>query len=159
MIPAKRILTLAGTHLFALAAGLGLGIYLLPIVTAPDGPSAELLRTSAATAQFTGQFRRDVEDSDLFHWGDGTLYVSDTNIVLEGRLAPGPDYRLYLSPQFVETEADFTALKSSMAHVGHVRTFRNFAVRVPENINPAQFNTAIVWCESFGQFITSAQYR
>jgi hypothetical protein len=74
-------------------------------------------------------------------------------------LAPGPDYKLYLSPEFVETEAEFTRLKSRMVRVGDVRTFENFVVSVPESIDVSSYNTAIVWCESFGQFITAAKYR
>lgn len=95
----------------------------------------------------------------MFHWGDGTLSVNHDVISLEGEVAPGPDYRLYLSPTFVETEADFVRLKESMVRVGDVRTFKNFIVPVPSSVNPSNFNTAIVWCESFGQFITAAQYQ
>ena len=40
-----------------------------------------------------------------------------------------------------------------------VKTFKNFLVPVPEAVDPARFNTVIVWCETFGQFITSAKYR
>ena len=154
-----RTLLYTATHLLMLAVGFGLGIYLLPILTAPDSPAPEVVRATADSAVFTGEFRRELEDSDAFHWGEGTLFVSDTEIVLDGRLAPGPDYRLYLSPEFVETEAAFAALKSQMAQVGHVRTFDDFAVEIPTSINPADFTTAIVWCESFGQFITAAQYQ
>jgi len=85
--------------------------------------------------------------------------VSRTAIALSGKVAPGPDYKLYLSPEFVETEADFMRLKPRMARVGDVKTFENFIVPVPGNIDPASFNTVIVWCESFGQFITAAKYR
>jgi len=76
-----------------------------------------------------------------------------------GTLAPGPDYKLYLSPEFVETEADFMRLKPSMARVGDVRTFENFVVPVPESIDVARYDTVVVWCESFSQFITAAKYR
>ena len=40
-----------------------------------------------------------------------------------------------------------------------MRTFDNFVVELPPDIDPAHYTTAIVWCESFGQFITAAQYR
>jgi hypothetical protein len=46
-----------------------------------------------------------------------------------------------------------------MARIGDVRTFENFVVPVPEGIDPAAYNTVIVWCESFGEFITAAKYR
>ena len=154
-----RALLLSGTHVVAIAVGFAIGIYSLPILTAPSSPSAKVVRSAADTARFKGMFRRDLEDSDAFHYGEGTLYVNREVITFEGRLAPGPDYRLYLSPEFVETEDAFEALKHTMVHVGHVLTFENFMVEVPQSIDPAEFTTAIVWCESFGQFITAAAYQ
>lgn len=76
-----------------------------------------------------------------------------------GKLAPGPDYKLYLSPEFIETERDFNRLKSRMALVGDVKTFNNFLVPVPPGVDPSQYTTVIVWCETFGEFITSARYK
>ena len=58
--------------------------------------------------------------------------------------APGPDYKLYLSPEFVETEADFERLKPGMVRVGDVKTFKNFLVPVPESIDPARERNWIV---------------
>ena len=148
-----------GTHFAAGGIGFALGIYLLPILIAPEGPGEQEVRSVADNSQFTAEFRRDLEDSDALHWGEGTLYVGPDSIALEGRLAPGPDYRLYLSPKFVETEAAFEELKAQMVEVGPVRTFENFMVPVPTTVDPAAFSAAIVWCESFGQFITAADYR
>ncbi len=155
----KKWLLSGITHAIALAAGFAAGIYALPILTAPAAPTVADVKAQAGTAQFTGQFRRDLKDSDLLHWGEGTVSVSRRSIALMGRLAPGPDYKLYLSPEFVETETDFARLKPRMARVGDVKTFDNFIVPVPETIDPATYNTVIVWCESFGQFITAAKYR
>lgn len=154
----KKLL-LVVSHLLFAAAGFAAGIYVLPILTAPPAPSAADVEAAASQAEFKGEFRRDLKDSDLLHWGEGTVSVSRTSIALTGKVAPGPDYKLYLSPEFVETEADFNRLKASMARVGDVKTFENFIVPVPGNIDPAAFNTVIVWCESFAQFITAAKYR
>jgi hypothetical protein len=156
---AVRKLLLIGTHALAIGVGFALGIYLLPILIAPESPSVEEIQATADNAQFKGMFRRDLTDSDAFHWGEGTLFIGPDNIAFEGRLAPGPDYRLYLSPEFVETEADFELLKSEMAQVGFVQTFENFMIAVPDSVDPGEFNAAIVWCESFGQFITAAAYQ
>jgi hypothetical protein len=154
-----RKLLLIGTHFLAIGVGFGLGIYMLPILIAPESPGIEVVRSTADVAQFKGIFRRDLADSDALHWGEGTLFIGPDNIAFEGRLAPGPDYRLYLSPEFIETEADFAALKPDMVQVGLVQTFENFTVAVPESVDPAEFSAAIVWCESFGQFITAAAYQ
>jgi hypothetical protein len=155
----KRILLLAVTHGAALAVGFALGIYLLPILTAPAAPSVTEVGAATAQAEFKGEFRRDLKDSDFLHWGEGTVSVSRSAIALMGKIAPGPDYKLYLSPEFVETEADFKRLKPKMARVGDVKTFENFIVPVPEGIDPKAYTTAIVWCESFNEFITAARYR
>ncbi|CAN7190308.1 DM13 domain-containing protein [Pseudorhodoferax sp. LjRoot39] len=154
-----RFALLLVSHALVLLFGVGLGIYLLPILTAPPAPSATEVAAQARSAQWTAQFRRDLKDSDALHWGEGTVTVAARSIALAGELAPGPDYKLYLSPEFVETEADFLRLKAGMARVGDVRTFRNFVVAVPEPIDVARYTTVIVWCESFGQFITAARYR
>ncbi|MBV7300185.1 DM13 domain-containing protein [Enterovibrio paralichthyis] len=155
----KNGIILFFTHLFTLIIGFAAGIYALPILIAPEGPSVEVIETSNNNATFTGEFRKDLIDSDTFHWGEGVVTISPDTISLIGELAPGPDYKLYLSPQFVETEADFNRLKPQMQRVGDVKTFENFLVNVPQNIDPAQYNTVVIWCESFGEFITAARYQ
>lgn len=154
----KKLLLLV-SHAMALALGFALGIYALPILTAPKAPTSAEAAAAASGATFTGQFRRDLKDSDLLHWGEGTVSVGPRSIVLVGKLAPGPDYKLYLSPEFVETEADFMRLKPRMVRVGDVRTFENFVVPVPESVDVSTYDTVIVWCESFSQFISAAKYR
>lgn len=154
-----KTLLLFLTHGVALAVGFALGVYTLPILTAPAAPTAAEVTAAAAGALFKGEFRRDLKDSDALHWGEGTVSVGARAISLAGRVAPGPDYKLYLSPEFVETEADFARLKPGMVRVGDVRTFENFVVPVPEGIDPARYTTVIVWCESFSQFISAAKYR
>jgi hypothetical protein len=46
-----------------------------------------------------------------------------------------------------------------MTYIGDVKTFNNFAVSVPASVDLLQYNSVIVWCETFGQFITAGQYR
>jgi hypothetical protein len=147
------------SHALALSVGFALGIYLLPILTAPEAPSAETVTAEGGQARFKGEFRRNLKDSDALHWGEGTVSITAKAIVFEGELAPGPDYKLYLSPEFVETETDFKRLKSSMVRVGDVKTFKNFVVPVPESVDPNRYNAVVVWCETFSQFITAAKYR
>ena len=156
---ARRIAVLVASHLAVAAVGFAAGIYALPILIAPAAPSVEEVRVAAGQAAFTGRFRRDLKDSDSLHWGEGEVSVSPQAITLAGRLAPGPDYKLYLAPEFVETEADFQRLKPRMARVGDVKTFDNFVVPVPAGIDPAKYAAVVVWCETFGQFITAARYR
>jgi hypothetical protein len=155
----RRFLVLSVSHLAGIAFGFVLGIYMLPILTAPPGPSPTDVERAVATAQYIGYFHPDLAGSDLLHWGEGQVLVSADAVVLFGQIAPGPDYRLYLSPEFVEDEEGFLAIKDRAVQVGDVRTFENFMVSVPASLDISSYNTVVVWCESFAQFITAAEYR
>ena len=147
------------THALALAIGFALGIYLLPILTAPKGPDAAMLEEKAQAALFTADLSRDLRGSDFLHWGQGRVSLTPTEIVHEGKLAPGPDYKLYLVKDFVEHEDDFLPVKSEAVQIGDVKTFDGFVMSVPEGTNLEDFTTVLVWCEAFSEFITSAKYR
>ena len=154
-----RILIGLITHAAAAAIGFAAGIYVLPILLAPETPDADALRAAAADAAFSGTFARDLAGSDFLHWGEGTVSVGAARIVHEGALAPGPDYKLYLTPEFVEDEAGFEAIRDGALRVGDVETFDGFVVDLPDGADPAAYTTVVVWCESFGEFITAARYR
>lgn len=155
----KTLLMLLVSHLSVGAIGFAVGIYALPILIAPPPPTAHEVSTVSSQAQYSAEFKKDLKGSDAFHWGQGQVSVGPEFITLMGKLAPGPDYKLYLSPEFVETEADFNRIKASMIQVDEVKTFENFVVQVPEGVEISRYNTVIIWCETFGEFITAAQYQ
>lgn len=154
-----RPLILLASHALVLGLGFALGIYALPLLVAPTSPTSAEAERAASQAEYTGQFRRDLEGSDILHWGEGTIAVGPREIAFVGKLAPGPDYKVYLSPAFVETETEFQRLKPRMVRVGDVRTFENFIVPVNPSIDISGYDTVVVWCEAFDQFITAARYR
>lgn len=153
------VITLLVSHLVAGVVGFALGIYFLPILIAPEAPTISEINEISSNANYSTEFIKNLKDSDAFHWGEGQVFVGDESISMIGKLAPGPDYKLYLSPEFVETENKFNEIKSSMIKVGDVNTFNNFVVQVSSEIDPSNYNTVIIWCESFGEFITSAKYK
>ncbi len=155
----RNILLLLFSHGIVGAFGFAAGIYVLPILIAPEAPIAADVSAVADSAIYSGKFRRDLKGSDSLHWGEGTVSIGKDSISFMGKLAPGPDYKLYLSPEYVETESDFNRLKSQMALVADIKTFDNFLVKIPADIDPSSYTSIIVWCETFGQFITSAQYK
>lgn len=154
----KKIILLA-THGAALAVGFALGVYFLPILIQPPSPNIAQVESELAAPAFVTTFDRSREDSDRFHWGEGELRLYDNTIVFEGELAPGPDYRLYLTTEFVETESSFNAIKDQALEVGSVKNFDRFVFENVTAVGDPRFNTAVVWCETFGEFITSGQYR
>jgi len=154
-----RLILLAATHVIALAIGFALGVYFLPILTAPSGPDSAMLEEKAQGAAFSATFTRDLRGSDFLHWGEGTISLSDTEIVHMGRLAPGPDYKLYLTKTFVEHEDEFEPIKDQAVRIGDVKTFDGLLLSVPEGVNVADYTTVVIWCEAFSEFITAAQYQ
>ena len=155
----KKIILLIFTHSIVAAAGFAIGIYVLPILTAPQSPSTEMLASATGNVSYSATFRRDLKDSDFLHWGEGEVSIGKDFISLAGSLAPGPDYQLYLSPKYLETIDEFNQLKTHMVKVGPVKTFDNFVVPVPEGLDIDKYKAIIIWCESFGAFITAAKYR
>ncbi|MEM1130651.1 MAG: DM13 domain-containing protein [Pseudomonadota bacterium] len=147
------------THCAALGAGFALGIYFLPILTAPPAPDEATLEAMARDAVYTAEFTRDLRGSDFLHWGEGTVSLTPTQIVHSGRLAPGPDYMVYLVPDFVEHEDEFLPIKGDAQVIGPVKTFEGFVLDIPDGVNPDDYTTLLVWCEAFSEFITAAQYR
>ena len=155
----KKLALLAVSHAAALVIGFAAGIYVLPILTAPESPSDADVKAVAGSAEYTGQFRRDLKGSDPLHWGEGVVSVSRKAVALKGRVAPGPAYKLYLTPEFVDTKDAFVRVKERSLQAGDVRTFEDFIVPLPDNTDLSKYNTVVVWCESFSQFITAARYR
>lgn len=155
----KKSILLLASHAFFGVIGFAVGIYMLPILTAPPAPTKAEIQSATIESLHTGVFSKDLTDSDTLHWGEGQVFVGSKYISLMGNLAPGPDYKLYLSPDFVETEEDFNRLKHVMIQVGDIKTFNNFIVEIPDSIDPEKYTSIIVWCESFGEFITAAKYK
>ena len=155
----QRWLILITTHLVMLAIGFAGGIYTLPILTAPRSPDTVALQNIATETLYTGRLVRDLKGSDLFHWGEGEFRVSRNRIAHIGRLAPGPDYKLYLAPNFVDTKEAFLLIKDKSIRVGDVKTFNGFIVDVPASVDVRNYNTVVIWCEAFRQFISAAEYQ
>ncbi len=154
-----RVLILTATHGAMLGIGFLIGIYVLPILTAPKGPDAAALQSATKDALYTGRFERNLKGSDFVHWGEGEVRVLPDRIAHLGHLAPGPDYKLYLAPAFVDTKEGFLAIKDKSRRIGDVKTFDGFIVEVPTGVDVSAYTTAVVWCEAFSQFISAAKYR
>jgi hypothetical protein len=154
-----HVLILIATHVATLALGFVIGVYVLPILTAPKGPDVVALQATATGALYIGRFERNLKGSDYLHWGEGEVRVLSDRIAHEGRLAPGPNYYLYLAPEFVDTKDGFLAIKDKSQRIGEVKTFNGFIVGVPAGVDVGAYTTVVVWCEAFDQFISAAKYR
>ena len=62
-------------------------------------------------------------------------------------------------PEFVETEEAFEKVRAKSRQIGDVKSFNGFIVNVPPDVDITKYNTVVVWCESFSEFISAAKYR
>lgn len=154
-----RWIVLSVSHAAVLAIGFALGVYFLPILTAPSSPDRAVLAEAAQAAEFRATFNRDLKGSDFLHWGEGDVSLTPREIAHEGRLSPGPDFKLYLVNEFVEDEEQFLRIKGDARLIGDVKTFDGFLVDVPQDVDVGAYSTVVVWCEAFSEFITAAQYQ
>lgn len=125
---------------------------------------AELTSSAQAQTEVHSQLRRVtfvryLEGSDAFHWGDGTIYISEERIWLDSSIAPGPDYRLYLTKGQYTTRDGFLAAKSDALQIAPLKAYENFSVLVPDAVDIADYDAVIIWCEAFSACITSASIR
>ena len=121
--------------------------------------AARVLAEAAKAATYTATFRKDLPGSDAFHWGEGTVSVTPQKIVHQGTLAPGPDYKIYLAPSYVDTDAGFRAIKEQSVQLGSIKSYNGFITEVPAGVNIEDYDTIVIWCEAFGKFITAGKYR
>ena len=154
-----KLIRILLTHGIALLVGVALGIYLLPILVQPESPSDAEVMTSFGQAVYSASLSRDLPGSDFLHWGEGEVSLSARQVSFSGAIAPGPDYRLYLTRELVLDEQSFLAVKADSAMIGRVNTFDKFILDIPQGVDPADYRALVIWCESFGEFISAAQYR
>jgi hypothetical protein len=88
-----------------LVIGFGLGVYSLPLLSADKCLDTAAIEALSQSAIREGIFVRDLPRSAGLHWGDGVIMANADHIWLGAEISPGPDYRLYLIPKYVETGA------------------------------------------------------
>lgn len=152
-------ITLLISHLVVFGAGTGLGIYLLPILTAQENASLSEINDVRKQAKYKGAFTRNQKGSDVFHWAEGEIYVTDNEIAFKGEVAPGPDYKIYLTKKQATDKRSFLEIKKEAVLIGELKNFGNFRKSIPDNVNVNEFTTVQIWCERFSKFIGSAEYR
>ena len=155
---------LAGGILGALAgAGAMLLAYpfLFPPTEVNETVGAIAGRDVAAIAET--RFREGVAGQDAAHWGRGGLRAypaADGNVLIELQpdfeVGPGPDFWIYLNTiGGVDDEAGFEA-DEGRQRIAQLKSFTGSQVYAIDAKLFADTGAVTIWCESFGQYIASA---
>ena len=137
--------------------GFSLGLNFLPIMIAENGLDKASISALSDSALRRGAFVWDLPGSDGLHWAYGVIMVNADRIWLDGNIAPGPDYRLYLTPKYVETGAGVQNIKAQSIQIGPVKAFENFSLDLPDGLDATNYRAVLIWCGAFEQFITAAE--
>ena len=91
-------------------------------------------------------------------WHEILCGVGD-RIWFDGTIAPGADYRLYLTPKYVETGPGFPTIYAQPLQIGPIKAYENFSLDFPDGVNVTNCRAVLIRCEVFGQFITAAELQ
>ena len=132
-------------------------------------PPAEVNETVAAiagrdvAALVETRFREGVAGQDAAHWGRGGLHTyraADGNVLIELQpdfeVGPGPNFWIYLNTRGgVDDEADFEA-DEGRQRIAKLKSFTGSQVYAADAELFSGAAAATIWCETFGQYIASA---
>ena len=155
---------LAGGVLGALA-GAGAMLLAYPFLF----PPAEVNETVSAIAGrdvapiAKTRFREGVAGQDAAHWGRGGLSAyraADGNVLIEMQpdfeVGPGPNFWIYFNSRGgVDDEAAFEA-DEGRQRIAKLKSFSGSQVYAADAELFTDARAVTVWCESFGQYIASA---
>ena len=150
---------LIASHIISLFLGCILGMYLLPILIAPKTPSESEFLNVIDQAKFEAIFVKNIEGSDFLHWGKGQISLAKNTVAFQGKISPGPDFKLYLTRNFIDNKKEFLKVKNQSLLVGDVKSFDGFIIKTEKDLDFSQYSGVVIWCEVFSRFITSAKYK
>ena len=154
--------------LLGLVIGTGIGtvvtILVYPFVFPPPEVNEQIADIGAKTVIASGHFIHP-NPSDPVHWGKGGVSIYQqgalVEIFLHGdfEVGPGPAYHVYLSTgSDIRSNDDFNS--SMNTDLGKLKSFKSSQIyKGPDDIVLEQFNSVVVWCETFNQLISAATLK
>jgi hypothetical protein len=166
MLTSKLAVFIAGGVLGIIAGAGGMLVafpFLFPPPVAND--AAPKSAETTASAMLTFKLDESAAGRDPVHWanGSGAIIRTAQGVVLrlngDFEAGPGPNFWIYLNTRPVGEEKDFIA-DVGRVKIAPLKSFKgaqNFVL--PEGVDPAQFHTVTIWCESFSAYIGSGRLR
>ena len=159
----KIWITLIAGGLCGIIIGAGGMLIAFPFIFPPPEVNEKVSAMAVTEEILTTPFREGVDGQDGAHWGRGDVKVyrgASGNYVLEIQdnfeVGPGPNFWIYLNTAAdIDNEADFQK-DAARKKIAKLKSFRGSQVY---HINEADYESAgavTIWCESFGQYIASA---
>ena len=147
--------------IIGIAIGVAGTILAYPFIFPPPEVNEQVVNVQAKSVIATGTFIHP-NPSDPVHWGKGGVSVyqgpEGLEIFLQQdfEVGPGPAYHVYISTgRDIRNNDDFESARN--IDIGKLKSFKSSQVyRLPVTTDQSNINSVVVWCEAFGQLITSA---
>ena len=149
--------------IIGLAIGIAGTIIVYPFIFPPPEVNERIADITKKTLAASGEFIHP-NPSDPVHWGKGgvSIYQQENlnEVYLESdfEVGPGPAYHVYLSSgKDIKSNADFK--NAVNLDIGTLKSFKGSQIYKVSSgsLDPAQYNSVVVWCMAFNQLITSAK--
>lgn len=155
--------------LFGVVVGAAVGgggmLVAFPFIFPPAevNETLQVARAEEVRLAATGRFAEDAPGQDAAHWGRGTLRLYDMpgdtlalEIQPDFKVGPGPNFWVYLNS--VPGIVDIPSFKADAGRVkvAKLKSFSGSQVYEIERSDYESAESVTIWCETFGQYITSA---
>ena len=145
------------------AGGAGVMLIAFPFIFPPPEVNETVSAMTADAAIGESLFREDAPGQDPAHWGKGKVKfyrAQDGGVVMELQsdfeVGPGPNFWIYLnSAAGIGDEAAFQA-DARRVKVSKLKSFSGSQVYALDANQFANAKAVTIWCESFNQYIASA---
>jgi hypothetical protein len=157
----KVILVFVAGGLLGTAAGFALGIFFYPYMFLADIVAADKVENPAARKLVASGTFIHANPSDPIHYGKGKVTVFQDLLHLESdfEVGPGPKFHVYLVPEANVTPSTRVA-QTRYVDLGRLKAFKGSQnYPVPSGIDPARYQSVVIWCEQFGVLISPAALK
>jgi Electron transfer DM13 len=157
----RTILTFVVGAALGTAAGFALGIFFYPYIFLADIVAADKVENPAARKVVASGTFIHANPSDPIHYGKGKVTVFQDLLHLEGdfEVGPGPKFHVYLVPDANVTPSTRVA-QTRYVDLGRLKAFKGSQnYPVPSGIDPARYQSVVIWCEQFGVLISPAALK
>ena len=146
-------------------AGLGVMLAAFPFLFPPPMVN-ETVSNATYQKVVETRFRQNVIGHDIGHWGRGDVAVyrkPDGNYAIEFaanfEVGPGPNFWIYINAEEnIDDELDFQN-DVKRIRLTKLKSFRGSQVYEVSQADIEDGAAITIWCESFNEYIASANYR
>ena len=143
--------------------GAGAMLIAFPFLFPPSAANESVAQATVGRLLVESRFREDADGQDAAHWGRGSVKVYEGEaggIVIELQsdfeIGPGPNFWLYLNAAAdINNESDFNA-DGARIKLAKIRSFQGSQVYQAADSTLENVRAITIWCETFGQYIASA---